>query len=117
MGGPLTEACQYAVERLCEVGAPATADPAGLVLPGVLVMPQTLTFDTLGDTARTTMDVWAVGRGLGVPDLAALDALAQLAATALGARTWRVQSVSMPNHSADLLPCLQTTIETEWSNL
>lgn len=75
------------VAALVRAGVRATMDPAGAVPPVVLVMPPGRTYDLpCGFTARWTLAALApAAQGADRNSWAALDALADAAATAVGA--------------------------------
>lgn len=115
--GPLAEVLTWAVDRLRAAGATATWNAADLSLPGLWITPDGVELPTLDGThGRVQLVILAVSAGTErQADLAALDHLLTTANRVLHVRTWRPDTITLPNHSPDPLLALRGELTIEWS--
>lgn len=108
----IRDALASVAQALTDAGVKAVVDPADLTLPGAVVYPNAIDYDTLGaGDYQLTVDVVLVAGG--IPTLPALDQLDGLLGTvralwAIGEA--RAVSITLTNLSPDPLPGLTTSI-------
>lgn len=107
-----TEALDWLAGQLDAAGIPAAIDPADLQVPGVWLVPGTMTAPTQAGHARqdVTCHLYLVTGNAGARhDLAALDQLATAVAGVLVIRDLEAVRVSLPNHTPGGAPGYHTT--------
>lgn len=113
----LNTATREVLEKLTSLGIAAWSDPRYVDPPGVLLMPETLTFDRLDPAsgrARITWEAWVLA-----PDTDAVTTLSDLldavTQSGLGVTEFTAISVNLPNLSPDPLPAFSFYIEMEYT--
>lgn len=110
--GIMTAAAAEIVECLNGLGISTTSDPRNLTIPGALVAPKEARASTLSlGSIEITWDVYLVAPDNGSP-LECLDPLISPLLVEGLATEFDVLTLTLPNHSADPLPAIQTTITT-----
>lgn len=110
--GIVTAAAAELVECLNELGISTTSDPRNLTIPGALVAPHDIKASTLTPGhIEITWDVYLVAPDNGSP-IDSLDPLISPLIVEGLATEFDVLTLTLPNHSPDPLPAIQTTITT-----
>ena len=113
----LKQCLEHAQATLAAAGVNAAYDPRDLVLPGVWLTPDSIeAFSLDGKRCQVTLSVACIvpNRGPAL-DVQALDELIADVEAIINPGTWRIESLTMPNHGSDPLPAATAKTLMEWS--